>query len=60
MKSWKTSLGGILSATGIGLKQAPPAVSQWSDLVTIIGTLLLGLGARDNNVSSEEAGAVKK
>lgn len=59
-KSWKTTLGGILSATGVGLKAAPPSVSQWSDLVTILGTLLMGFAARDNNVSSEDAGAVKK
>ncbi len=59
-KSWKTTLGGILSATGLGLKNAPPNVAQWADLITILGTLLLGFSARDNNVSSEDAGAVKK
>jgi hypothetical protein len=56
MKSWKTNLGGILAAVGIGLKHAPPAAAAWSDTVTAIGVAIIGFSARDNGVSSEQAG----
>lgn len=59
MKSWKTTLGGALGALGTYLATVhDPA---W---VAIVGQVLIGLGmfivgatARDNNVSSEDAGA---
>jgi hypothetical protein len=47
-KNWKTSLTGVLSALGQLL--AFP-VNSWRDLVLPIGTLLLGLFAKDNNVT---------
>jgi hypothetical protein len=59
MKSWKTSLGAILAAIGMGLKHNPQTAA-WSDVVQTIGIVLIGASARDNNVSSEEAGAKPK
>ena len=55
MKSWKTTLGGLLSAIGISLKHEP-TLAPYADIVTAIGVALMGLSARDNNVSSEQAG----
>jgi hypothetical protein len=59
MKSWKTSLGAILAALGMGLKNHPKT-APWADVVQTIGIVLIGASARDNNVSSEEAGAKPK
>ncbi len=56
MKSWKTSVGGILTSLGL-LFHNDPAFSKYADLVAAVGSLLLGLAARDNNVTSEAAGA---
>lgn len=60
IKSWRTTLGGVLLAIGAFF------VTQDFDFAVIIGqvinalgALLLGGSARDNNVSSEEAGAAK-
>ena len=56
MKSWKTTLGGFLLAIGQGLTQTG---ESWSALagtvVTAVGGLFL-TQARDNTVSSEQAG----
>ena len=61
MKSWKTTLGGLLAATGLALKHAPePAVASWSDFATGLGIAILGMAARDNGVSSEDAGIKPK
>lgn len=58
--SWKTTLGGILVALGQGFQTVKP-VGEMSDtigqLTTLIGALVLGLSARDNAVTSEQAGA---
>lgn len=58
--SWRTTLGGILVALGQGFQAVKP-VGEMSDtigqLATLIGALVLGLSARDNNVTSEAAGA---
>ena len=59
MKSWKTSLGGILAAIGIGLRDNPKT-SAYAPIVEGLGVFLLGMSARDNKVSSEQAGAVQK
>lgn len=56
MKSWKTSLGGLLIAAGQFLQPALPPDLQWiSTTCTGLGALLLGLSARDNKVSTEQA-----
>lgn len=60
MKSWKTTLGGLLAAFGIGLKETG-LLSQYAPLIEIMGLTLLGISARDNNVPSEAIpGAVAK
>lgn len=58
MKSWKTTLGGIMLAIGTPLSTV--TTPNWVHLLglslTTAGGLLLGVSARDNNVSSEQAG----
>ena len=58
MKSWKTSLGGILAAIGIGLRDNPKT-SAYAPIVEGLGVFLIGMSARDNKVSSEQVGAGK-
>jgi len=59
MKSWKTTLCGALGA--LGAYFATQTDPSWLPLVgKILGALAVagvGLFARDNNVSSEQAGA---
>lgn len=65
-KSWKTTVGGvgaILAAVGAALQQLfdnnPATNPDWS---VVASAVMIGFGlifARDNNVSSEEAGAAK-
>jgi hypothetical protein len=58
MKSWKTTLGGILlGASPLAKEALPPKYSWISDALLAIGGLVLGASARDNKVSSEQAGA---
>jgi hypothetical protein len=58
MKSWKTTLAGILVALGTSLTQSSDKTLQTiGAILTPVGSLLLGLSARDNNVTSEKAGA---
>lgn len=57
MKSWKTTLGGIVGIVMLAVKYYWP---QHSAILTEFIALATSLGliaARDNNVSSEEAGA---
>ena len=56
MKSWKTTLGGILAAVGISMKH-DPRLAPYADVISAIGIALVGFSARDNNVTSEQAGA---
>lgn len=57
-KSWKTTFGGLLIGAGQLSPQVLPPSWQWaSAALTGIGGLILGAAARDNNVSSEQAGA---
>ena len=58
MKSWKTSLGGILAAIGIVLRDNPKT-AVYASLVEGVGIVLIGMSARDNKVSSEQVGAGK-
>ena len=57
MKSWKTTFTGIVVVAGIIVAHYWP---DHTELVANLTTALVGLGliaARDNNVSSESAGA---
>lgn len=63
MKSWLPKLGGVLTAFGFGLKSGdglPPWVHGVGDLLTALGPLIIGLFARQNNVTSEQVNAGKK
>ena len=56
-KSWKTTVSGIIAACGVGMTaSSDPTIQTVGKIVTVIGTVLAGLFARDNNVSSEQAG----
>jgi hypothetical protein len=57
--SWKTTVGGIAGSLGtvIGTMAHDDVMRGVAGIVGGIGILLLGLAARDNNVTSEQAGA---
>ena len=64
MKSWKTTVAGILAALSLLIGEASKAFdddprTQPSVELILTGIAALGIGvfARDNNVSSEKAGA---
>lgn len=66
MKSWKTTVGGIgaiLAAIGGALNllfdNNPATNPDWGIVATAVMTGFGLIFARDNNVSSEEAGAAK-
>lgn len=57
MKSWKTSLGGLLTTIGVALvANGTGAAHQIGVALTALGPLITGLAARDSNVSSEQQG----
>jgi hypothetical protein len=56
--SWKTTFGGILMAGGPALKGMLPPQWDWiGDALLALGGLIVGASARDNGVTSEDAGA---
>lgn len=68
MKSWKTSLGGVIFAIGgvtqvvVEIAQAlsnseNPKLRSVGIMVATLGGALMGLAARDNNKTSEQVGA---
>ncbi len=66
MKSWKTSLAGVgalLTTVGTTLNQLfdgnAATNPDWNLVLPLVCTSLIGLFARDNNVTSEQAGASK-
>ena len=60
MSSWKTTVGGILSGGGILFAQHFPDWSKWGLFASALGSVILGLSARDNNKSSEDVGVKPK
>ncbi len=61
MKSWRTTLFGVLLAIAGGLQQYGVHVGKvgngdYLGLVQVVSALGLGMSARDNKVSSEDAG----
>jgi hypothetical protein len=61
MKSWKTTLFGILTAAagGVATTATDPQVGKWGALLSAVFAGLIGLFSRDNKVTSEQAGAGK-
>lgn len=65
MTSWKTTVGGIAAALGSAATAAFMfgGVPQWFGAVgaslTALSVAWIGFAARDNNVTSEQAGAAK-
>ena len=59
MKSWKTTLFGAVSAVGAYLitVQEPSWLPTLGKVLVGLGPMLIGFFARDNNVTSEAAGA---
>lgn len=57
MKSWKTTIGAALIALGAAITQIDPTWAKWGGLIGAAGGFFGLLFARDNNVTSEQAGA---
>lgn len=58
--SWLPKVGAIICIVGVGLrKHTNPSVSFWADILEQVGILITGWFARQNNVSSEQAGVSK-
>lgn len=62
--SWKTTAAGIVAALSILLHQAnayldtdPKTVFDLTQVIAAFGMLWMGISARDNNVTSEQAKA---
>lgn len=58
MKSWKTTLAGAIAAVGAYLVANETGAAHTVGQVMVgLGPFLVGLFARDNNVTSEQVGA---
>ena len=62
--SWKTKVSGLVISAAMILGEVsdlidadPLTVFEWPVIMAALGALGLGLSARQNNVTSEEAGA---
>jgi len=52
MVSWMTSVAGILAAVGLGLSQMDnPTIKLIGQIMSVVGTALLGLAAKQFNVT---------
>lgn len=59
VKSWKTTLAGAVAALGEYLSKPDqePVVQTIGTIMVYAGLVMVGIFARDSNVSSESAGA---
>lgn len=59
--SWRTSLGGVVGALGAILMQVsnPAWCAPLGQTLAGLATVIIGLSARDANVTSEQQGAKK-
>lgn len=55
MKNWKTTVGGILAGVGTAFAQFFPEHANYGGFASAVGLVILGIGARDYNVPSEQA-----
>lgn len=52
MKNWKTTVFGGLTAAGLGLAQSDdPILKTIGQVLMVIGPVLLGIFAKDSNVT---------
>lgn len=52
MKSWKTTIGGVLSAAGVAMQASDNGtVKLIGAILGAVGLILLGGSAKDNNVT---------
>lgn len=58
MKSWKTTAAGAITALGVYLSSVDdPTLSNVGKFLAGVGSFLTGLFARDNGITSKQAGA---
>ena len=52
MKNWKTTLFGGMTAAGLGLTQSSePILQTIGQILSVVGPVLLGMFAKDSNVT---------
>lgn len=58
MKSWKTTVAAAIAALGVVFTKSDDHTLQTiGAILSPLGTLLIGMFARDNKVTSEQVGA---
>ena len=64
LSSWKTTVGGVIAGAVMILQQAQAGldsdaatVIDWNIVAAAVGIIWMAIAARDNDVSSEKAGA---
>jgi len=56
--SWKTTLGGVFTSIGLPLVNSDEDwVRTLGQILVFVGPLLMGVGARDSDKTSEDSGA---
>ena len=52
MKSWKTTVGGLLMAIGAWMQtNSEPVITTIGTVAMVVGAALLGITAKDSNVT---------
>ena len=52
MKSWKTTVAGIITAIGVGFTQSDdPTLQMIGKILVVVGPIILGIVAKDSNVT---------